>query len=202
MQQFDTPPADHELLEMLRDDNITAFDVLFNRYWKSLFIAAQTRLGDDEAAKDIVQNLLIDVWQKRGELQVNTSLEQFLFGAVKRKVLNHFRSEAIRQNAMENALSRINDIIYKEENLVSYFNLEKIVSEEVEDMPVNMKRAFLLRSDSYSVKEIAENLNLAEQTVSNNITEALKRLKRRLKIEYPDRYINCFVCLVILFTQS
>ncbi|QEM13608.1 RNA polymerase sigma factor [Mucilaginibacter rubeus] len=202
MQQFDTPPADHELLEMLRDDNITAFDVLFNRYWKSLFIAARTRLGDDEAAKDIVQNLLIDVWQKRGELQVNTSLEQFLFGAVKRKVLNHFRSEAIRQNAMENALSRINDIIYKEENLVSYFNLEKIVSEEVEDMPVNMKRAFLLRSDSYSVKEIAENLNLAEQTVSNNITEALKRLKRRLKVEYPDRYINCFVCLVILFTQS
>jgi len=202
MQQFDTPPADHELLEMLRDDDINAFDVLFNRYWKSLFIAAQTRLGDDEAAKDIVQNLLIDVWQKRAELQINTSLEQFLFGAVKRKVLNHFRSEAIRQNAMENALSRINDIIYKEENLVSYFNLEKIVSEEVEDMPVNMKRAFLLRSDSYSVKEIAENLNLAEQTVSNNITEALKRLKRRLKVEYPDRYINCFVCLVILFTQS
>lgn len=202
MQQFDTPPADHELLEMLRDDNITAFDVLFNRYWKALFVAAQVRLGDDDAAKDIVQNLLIDVWQKRSELQINTSLEQFLFGAVKRKVLNHFRSEAIRQNAMENALNRINDIIYKEENLVSYFNLEKIVSEEVEDMPVNMKRAFLLRSDSYSVKEIAENLNLAEQTVSNNITEALKRLKRRLKVEYPDRYIKCFVCLVILFTKS
>jgi len=202
MQQFDNPPADHELLEMLRDDNISAFDVLFNRYWKSLFIAAQVRLGDDEAAKDIVQNLLIDVWQKRNELQINTSLEQFLFGAVKRKVLNHFRSEGIRQNAMENALSRMNDVIYKEENLSSYFDLEKIVSEEVEEMPVNMKRAFLLRSDSYSVKEIAENLNLAEQTVSNNITEALKRLKRRLKIEYPDRYINCFICLVILFTQS
>lgn len=202
MQQFDNPPADHELLEMLRDDNISAFDVLFNRYWKSLFRAAQVRLGDDEAAKDIVQNLLIDVWQKRNELQINTSLEQFLFGAVKRKVLNHFRSEGIRQNAMEHALSRMNDIIYKEENLSSYFNLEKIVSEEVEEMPVNMKRAFLLRSDSYSVKEIAENLNLAEQTVSNNITEALKRLKRRLKMEYPDRYINCFICLVILFTQS
>lgn len=202
MQQFDTPPADHELLEMLREDNISAFDVLFNRYWKSLFIAAQVRLGDDEAAKDIVQSLLIDVWQKRNELQINTSLEQFLFGAVKRKVLNHFRSEGIRQNAMEHALSRMNDIIYREENLSSYFDLEKIVSEEVEDMPANMKRAFLLRSDSYSVKEIAENLNLAEQTVSNNITEALKRLKRRLKIEYPDRYINCFICLVILFAQS
>lgn len=202
MQQFDTPAADAELLEMLKEDDLNAFDVLFNRYWKSLFIAAQVRVGDEETAKDIVQTLLIDVWQKRNEIQVNTSLEQFLHGAVKRKVLHHFRSENIRQNAMENALERMGNLIHSEDNLSSYFNLEKIVSEEVEEMPVNMKRAFLLRSDSYSVREIAENLNLAEQTVSNNITEALKRLKRRLKMEYPDRYLNCFICLVILFTKS
>ncbi|PWK75992.1 RNA polymerase sigma-70 factor (ECF subfamily) [Mucilaginibacter oryzae] len=202
MQQFDTPAADAELLELLKEDDLNAFDVLFNRYWKSLFIAAQVRVGDEETAKDIVQTLLIDVWQKRNEIQVNTSLEQFLHGAVKRKVLHHFRSENIRQNAMENALERMGNLIHSEDNLSSYFNLEKIVSEEVEEMPVNMKRAFLLRSDSYSVREIAENLNLAEQTVSNNITEALKRLKRRLKMEYPDRYLNCFICLVILFTKS
>ncbi|AYL97894.1 RNA polymerase sigma factor [Mucilaginibacter celer] len=202
MQQFDNPAADAELLEMLKEDDLNAFDVLFNRYWKSLFIAAKTRLDDEEAAKDIVQTLLIDVWQKRNQLQVNTSLEQFLHGAVKRKVLHHFRSENIRQSAMENALERMGNLIHSEDNLSSYFDLEKIVSEEVEEMPANMKRAFLLRSDSYSVREIAENLNLAEQTVSNNITEALKRLKRRLKMEYPDRYLNCFICLVILFTKS
>ena len=202
MQQFDNPAADAELLELLKEDDFNAFDVLFNRYWKALYIAAKARLDDEEAAKDLVQNLLIEVWQKRAELQVNTSLEQFLFGAVKRKVLHHFRSENIRQSAMENALARMGDLIHSEDDLSSYFDLEKIVSEEVEEMPVNMKRAFLLRSDSYSVREIAESLNLAEQTVSNNITEALKRLKRRLKMEYPDRYINCFICLVILFTKS
>ncbi|EHQ27884.1 RNA polymerase sigma factor [Mucilaginibacter paludis] len=202
MQQCDNPTADPELLEMLKEDNTIAFDVLFNRYWKLLFVAAHTRLNDEEAAKDLVQNLLIEVWQKRNELQINTTLEQYLFGAVKLKVLHHFRSESIRQNAMDNALARMADLIDGAETLSSYFDLEKIVSQEVEEMPVNMKRSFLLRSDSYTVKEIAENLNLAEQTVSNNITEALKRLKRRLKMEYPDRYMNCFICLAILFTQT
>ena len=64
------------------------------------------------------------------------------------------------------------------------------------------KLATLMFSLELERRAIAESLNLAEQTVSNNITEALKRLKRRLKMEYPDRYINCFICLVILFTKS
>jgi RNA polymerase sigma-70 factor (ECF subfamily) len=189
-------------LELLKQSDTNAFDVLYNRYWKLLFIAAHTRLGDEDAAKDIVQNLLIEVWQKRNDLQINTSLSQFLFGAVKLKILQHFRSEAIKQSAIEKALERIGELSFVAENLSGYLDLEKIVSDEVEVMPVNMKRSFLLRTDSYSVKEIAENLNLAEQTVSNNITEALKRLKRRLKVEYPDRYLNCFILFAALFTKS
>ena len=202
MLKFDNPPTDYELLELLKQSDTNAFNILYNRYWKLLFIAAHTRLGDEDAAKDIVQNLLIEVWQKRNELQINTSLSQFLFGAVKLKILQYFRSEAIKQSAIEKALERIGELSYAAENLSGYLDLEKIVSDEVEVMPVNMKRSFLLRTESYSVKEIAENLNLAEQTVSNNITEALKRLKRRLKVEYPDRYLNCFILFAALFTKS
>ncbi|GAA4320816.1 hypothetical protein GCM10023149_20290 [Mucilaginibacter gynuensis] len=202
MRKCDTSLTDDELVERLKQDNTNAFDILYDRYWKSLYIAAQTRVDDEDTAKDIVQNLLIDLWQKRNELQINTSLRQFLFGAVKLKVLHHFRSENIKQSAIENALERMSELTYSPEGLSTYFDLEKIVSEEVEVMPANMKQSFLLRSDSYSVKEIAESLNLAEQTVSNNITEALKRLKRRLKVEYPDRYMHCFALFVILFTKS
>ncbi|WP_454802492.1 RNA polymerase sigma factor [Mucilaginibacter phyllosphaerae] len=200
MLKFDNTPADHELLELLKQGNNNAFDELYRRYWKPLFTAALSRISDEDVAKDIVQNLLIDLWQKRADLLINTTLSQYLFGAVKLKVLQHFRSEEVKQSAIEKALSRISELSYTGDNLTGYFNLEKIVSDEVDIMPLNMKRTFLLRSDSYSVKEIAQNLNLAEQTVSNNITEALKRLKRRLKIEYPDRYMNCFIVFLVLFT--
>lgn len=202
MLKFDNPPTDDELLELLKQGDTNAFDELYKRYWKSLFSAAFSRLGDEDAAKDIVQNLLIEIWQKRIGLQISTTLSQYLFGAIKLKVLLHFRSEDVKQSAIEKALERMNDHFYTTDALYGYLDLEKIVSAEVEIMPVNMKRSFLLRSDSYSVKEIAENLNLAEQTVSNNITEALKRLKRRLKVEYPDRYINCFIVIMALFTKS
>jgi RNA polymerase sigma factor (sigma-70 family) len=202
MPKFDNPPTDHELLKLLKQGDTYAFDELYNRYWRSLFSTAYNRLGDEDTAKDIVQTLLINVWQKRHELHITTTLSQYLFGAVKLKILQHFRSENVKQSAIEKALDRMNDLFYTADALSGYLDLEKIVSEEVEVMPVNMKRSFLLRSDSYSVKEIAENLNLAEQTVSNNITEALKRLKRRLKVEYPDRYMNCFIIFTVLLTKN
>jgi RNA polymerase sigma factor (sigma-70 family) len=201
MLKFEHPPTDDVLLEMLKLDDTSAFDIIYNTYWRSLFIAANDRVCDEEVAKDIVQNLLIELWQKRADLQINTTLKQFLFGAVKLKVLQHFRSEGIKQSAIEKALLRM-DSLSGAGDLSTYINLEKIVSEEVEVMPANMKKSFLLKSDNYSVKEIAESLNLAEQTVSNNLTEALKRLKRRLKVEYPERYLNCFILFIILFTES
>ncbi len=194
--------TDEELIVMLNKGKTLAIDIIYERYWRGLFTAALARTNDDEVAKDIVQTLLIELWQKREQLQVNTSLSQYLYGAVKLKVLHHYRSETIKQTVLENALQRMTEIAGNTADLADYFKLEKIVSEEVDIMPANMRRSFLLRNDSYSIKEIAESLNLAEQTVANNITEALRRLKRRINVEYPDRYVSIAGIFLLLFTKS
>jgi RNA polymerase sigma factor (sigma-70 family) len=195
-------PNDKQLLQLLKDDNAAAFNNIYNLYWKSLYQAAYSRVNDEDVAKDIVQNVFIEIWQKRDTLQITTTLKQYLHGAVKMKVLHHYRSETIKQQALDNALDRITHLLHSSPNLSAYFDLERIISEEVEGMPQNMKNSFLLRSDSQSVKEIASSLDLAEQTVSNNITEALKRLKKRIRLEYPERYVGCFLFIAVLITKS
>lgn len=191
-----------DLLKLLKKGDKLAFEQLYNSYWKSLYLSAYSRVDDEDIAKDIVQNVFVDIWQKRGTIVVTSSIKQYLHGAVKMKVLQHYRSENIKQQVLDNALERITQLLHSHQNLSAYFDLERIVSEEVAEMPVNMKNSFLLRSDSYSIKEIAGNLNLAEQTVSNNITEALKRLKKRIKMEYPERYAGCVVIVTALFTNN
>lgn len=187
--------SDEELVQLLKNDHAAAFDGVYNRYWKTLYYAAYNRVNDEDAAKDIVQNVFIEVWQKRNTLEITSTLKQYLHGAVKMKVLHHYRSENIKQQAFDNAVERITEMMHSNQNLSAYFDLERIVSDEVNEMPLNMKNSFLLRSDSRSVKEIAGNLDLAEQTVSNNITEALKRLKKRIRLEYPERYMGCIALL-------
>lgn len=192
---------DEELVVLLKQGKTYAYDLLYERYWKDLYIIAYNRTGEEEVAKDLVQNLLIDVWKRHDNLQINESLPQFLFGALKLQVLNYYRSENIKQRVIEKALERMHSLFASMDELSSYYNLEKVVEEEVLAMPDNMKYSFLLRSDNRSVKEIADNLNLAEQTVSNNITKALKRLRKRLVLEYPDRYMTCFALLVYLLNN-
>ncbi|MFD0795635.1 RNA polymerase sigma factor [Mucilaginibacter litoreus] len=202
MQISNQVDSEEELLQLLKNDNVLAFDRIYNNYWKALYHAAYSRVNDEEVAKDIVQNVFIDIWQKRSKFEITTSLKQYLHGAVKMKVLHHYRSENIKQQVLDNALERISWLMHSHYNLSSYFDLERIISEEVNEMPQNMKTSFLLRNDSYSVKQIAGSLNLAEQTVSNNITEAIKRLKKRIKTEYPERYVGCFSLIALLFTQN
>lgn len=192
---------DEELVVLLKQGKTYAYDLLYERYWKDLYIIAYNRTGEEEVAKDLVQNLLIDVWKRHDNLQINESLPQFLFGALKLQVLNYYRSENIKQRVIEKALERMHSLFASMDELSSYYNLEKVVEEEVLAMPDNMKYSFLLRSDNRSVKEIADNLNLTEQTVSNNITKALKRLRKRLVLEYPDRYMTCFALLVYLLNN-
>ena len=146
--------------------------------------------------------ILYKPWQKRGTLEITTGLKQFLSGAVKYKVLHHFRSEHYKQNIMQTACERLYNLGYSYEDLSAYIDLERIIDEEVEEMPENMKHSFLMRNDSYAVKEIAQKLNLAEQTVSNNISAALKRLKLRLKVEHPNRYLHLFGLFILLLTKN
>lgn len=194
--------SDDDLIRLLKTSNTSAFDKIYNTYWKGLYSSAYSRIDDEHAAKDIVQNVFVEIWQKRDTIEINSSLKQYLHGAVKMKVLQHYRSENIKQQVFDDALERITQLLHSHQNLSGYFDLERIVSEEVAEMPANMQNSFLLRSESYSIKEIAGNLNLAEQTVSNNITEALKRLKKRIKVEYPERYAGCIVAVTALFTNS
>ena len=192
---------DENLVVLLKQGKPYAYNQLYDQYWKELYLIAYSRVGEEDTAKDLVQNLLIDIWKRRETLDVRTNLEQFLFGALKLQILNHYRSEGIKQKIMERALDRMRDLFVSMDELAAYHDLEKVIEDEVLIMPQNMQQSFLRRSDNRSVKEIASDLNLAEQTVSNNISEALKRLRKRLMAEYPERHMACFTLLLYLLNN-
>lgn len=183
---------------MLVQGKSIAYDTLFNRYWEALYRVAFEKTGDEDAAKDMVQHLFIDIWQRRQTLNIQGSLSQFLFGAIKKQVLQFYRSESIKAQVLQKAVAHMQTIVASADELAAYYSLEKVLSEEVDVMPYNMKQAFLLRCENHSVKEIASTLNLAEQTVGNNLTAAMKKLRKRLRTEYPERYLAGLAALAWL----
>src|SRR5437879_337067 len=85
--------SDIELLAQIKKDDRFAFNILFDRYWKKLYQTALARLIDDVEAQDLIQEIFIKIWQRRKNLEIRTSLENYLQRSVRLSVISHFRSK-------------------------------------------------------------------------------------------------------------
>src|SRR4051812_31981123 len=68
---------DAELWEGIRNNDKHSFDVLFERYWSSVYTTAFSYLRDKDACTEIVHDVFLNIWQKRSELNI-TSFKSYL----------------------------------------------------------------------------------------------------------------------------
>lgn len=95
--------TDDELVLLLKESNHTAFEELYNRYWKKTLSLAVHKSGDLNEAENIVQDIFVSLWNRREVLVINTSFNNYLFVSVKYRVikfLDKLRSIRIYQENM------------------------------------------------------------------------------------------------------
>src|SRR5687768_3361862 len=90
-----------ELLLLLKKNNFQAFEVLMNKYSYELYKYAAKAIGNKEDAEDIVQELFIDLWDGRQSLLIQTTLDAYLFGVLKKKLLRRYRDKGIEQKHLK-----------------------------------------------------------------------------------------------------
>ena len=174
--------TDEQLLLFMKEDKVFAFDEIYNRYWAKLFSQAYKRLGSRETTEELLQDLFTKLWINRNQIIINSSLGAYLSGSIKYLVLNQLEKEAVRKKFVlihKQASVTYNNLT--EETIISQ-ELEGLVVQEVERLSPKCKSVFILsRFDQYSNKDIAQQLNISEKTVENQITKAIKLLKNNLK---------------------
>lgn len=178
-----------ELFIQLKKGDKIAFEAIFNIYYASLCIYANRMLNDDEKAEEIVQNLFVNLWSKRKNLDVESSLKYYLFRSVRNQCLNQLQHLKIRekyaQKVIENQEIEIHDHDYFIE-----VDLAKKIQESIESLPEKRRQIFKLsREEGLKYKEIAEKLNLSVKTVEAQMGLALKQLREKLK-DYKDYFIG------------
>ena len=190
--------ADQDLLLKVQRNDHDAFDVLFDRYWQRLFQSARARLNDSDTAKDIVQEIFIRIWQRRATLEISGSFENYLQSAVRLIVISHYRSAKANQVQLQGALERVNVLEDCIESLTDYLELERTLQLTVELMPEMLKRVYQLRSENLSVKAIAGELGLADQTVKNYISEVSHRLRIVIAEKYPEKHLTYMLLIAAM----
>jgi len=190
--------TDQQLINKIRHDDPVAFEVLFDRYWDKLYRAGMTRLYDAEDTQDILQEVFISIWNRRETLLIKDSVEGYLMGALKLAILSFLRSKKVKQAQLSEALKRVNILEEAVSDLADYLDLERTLDKAVSTMPEMLRRVYQLRSENRSIKEIASELGIADQTVKNYIGEVIRRLRAVLSEQYPEQSLGIVVFVLTM----
>lgn len=173
--------TDPALLSLLKGGDGRAMTEIYERYWPLLFSAVTRMLDDRDAAYDLVQDVLVSLWERRGELVVHDTLKAYLYAAARKKVLLGIRSSRMRERYEQTFKDVWEEGSPSSEETLIERELHARFEAELESLPEKMREAFSLsRIEQYTYREIAEKMHISDHTVKQHISKALKILRKRM----------------------
>lgn len=164
--------------ELIRQGNRTAFDAVYHQYVSQLFVLAYKHIPNRTDAEDIVQEVFLDVWEKRNEIVIHSSLFNYLYSAARYKILRFIKTNSTRPESLDLFEELTEKYELPEEHSdAALRNIDNSVISAIADLPEQMKKIYLLNTEAgMSVSDIADQLQLAPQTVRNHLSKVRKRL--------------------------
>lgn len=165
---------DLDLWQKIQNGDESAFKSLFYHYHPTLVNLAYSYINDEATAKDLAQDVFVQIWQKRKDLHIRENLRGYLIRAVRNQCINHLKKKkAISLNELEPATDPDPD----GQERLHLQDLRKKVQLAISHMPEACRAVYLLRRmEGLSLKEIARELNISTKTVENQLTKAHKIL--------------------------
>jgi len=180
--------GEQELLKLIRNSDYPAFEELHRRYYKPLFTLAAKKIGDQDEAYDLMQDMFIELWDKRAAFSIQNQLDNYLKNRLWFKLSGYFRTKGFKEKHFKNFADFLQQELDASPNLdkmelqemdLQYEVLIEVINRTIEEMPDKMREIFLMRrSYEYSNSEIAEKLNISPKTVKNQINGAFNRIRR------------------------
>ena len=173
--------ADLELYALLKAGDKVAYTEIYNRYFSLLYLHALKRLRDEEAARDLIQDLFTTLWIKREVLTTRTNLSNYLYTAVRNGVFNFIAHQKVASRYINELPDKIEPSECITDHLARERQLTALIEKEIAELPEKMREIFLLsRVEGLSHKEIAERLGISELTVKTQVKNALRILRGKL----------------------
>ncbi|HEY4788225.1 MAG TPA: RNA polymerase sigma-70 factor [Bacteroidales bacterium] len=178
-----------EITKRIKQDDTSAFELLFKLYHKQLCNYARIYVKHLEISDEIVQETFVKIWEVRETLDERLSLKAFLYRCVHNNSINY-----IKKMQVTNRLSKdyINEMKYRMQLLEletadKYFDkfaaeeLESCIQRLIDELPAQCREVFLLsRFKEMSYQEIANQMSISINTVKTQLSRALQKLRAGL----------------------
>jgi RNA polymerase sigma-70 factor (family 1) len=172
---------DKELWRLIsQEDDRPAFEQLYRRTLHALMAAIYKWSGDAAEAEDILQEVFLDLWERRARIMIQSEVFSYLYSMARYKIFDRLRARQLSEKQVQAWMQVMQDeavltAAFREEELESR---EALVSSELEQLPAQMKRVYLMSAEQgKSIREISEELLVSPYTVKNHLQKIRKRLR-------------------------
>ena len=190
MSNDDAGSEDKLLLLKLKEGSSEAFDVLYEKHWQSIYSTAFKRLQNPDLAKDMTQDVFLQLWLKREE-SIILNLPAYLHTSVRNMVFNWMERER-KFIPVPDLLLQLKVSMDEADSAILLKEFMKAYEALILTLTPSQQVIFRMRyQQDLSTAEIAEQLEISRKTVQNQLNKAVTQLRASLTI----------VSVILLFTQ-
>lgn len=158
-----------------------AYTYLVDTYHHKLCIYANSLINNSFQAEDIVQNVFIKVWEHRKQLNIDYSLQNFLYKSVYNEFIDQYRKSQTSIKIEKIYVDYLNELV-DDTNQEDTEKLISLVKTAVNKLPPKCKEVFeLSKTSGLTNIEISNHLNISIKTVEAQMTKGYKIIRSSIK---------------------
>jgi RNA polymerase sigma-70 factor (ECF subfamily) len=169
------------LLSEFQKGNDQALSYIMDNYHKPLCFYAYSLSNDYDGAKDIVQNIIINLWERRKALPKIKSFKSYLYKSVYNEFLNQIRTSSRMMVFEKEYFEALKDFVDDHDESKTKQQIA-LLHNEIEKLSPKCKETFLLcKREGLTYVEISDHLNISIKTVENHMIKAFSILRKKMK---------------------
>lgn len=172
---------DDELLRLLKEDSLAAYEELFKKYYALLCLQATILLKNTTKAEDLTEEFFVDFWERKIYRRIEHSLKAYLYIAIKNRCLTMIEKEKKLQLKMEE-YSRYKYEMHKkpEVNIMDTDHLHRL-DNLLTKFPTQRLKAFtLVYLEKKKYREAAEEMGVSINSVKTHLKMGLQYLREQM----------------------
>jgi RNA polymerase sigma-70 factor (ECF subfamily) len=168
------------LQQQVEKSNQRAFEDLYRLFFPRLFNFAVLYVHKKEIAEEIVNDVMMKIWNKREALTGILNLETYLFVAVRNHSLNYLSQYSTYHVVAEPESGRTEVInLNNPERELEWKEIYGRLNRAIDELPDQCRTVFkLIKEEGFRYKQVAEILNISPRTVETQLFRAIKKLDK------------------------
>lgn len=180
-QQVSSSSQEKKHIVSLKKGSYESFTYLYNKYVGALYTFIFEIINDKDTTKDIVQETFIKVWTGKEDVNEDLVFRNYIFTIGRNLLLNELRKKVNQTLSIDTLLE--DDFEVYTPGTDEEYNLNRLEKIRIakEKLPPRQLELFVLNKEKgLSVKEIIQITNLSEQTIRNQIHQAVKFIRKTI----------------------